>query len=172
MTGGVRAEMRQRRRSGRGPTPGLVRVHLPPSGRAAHPRSGFRATARLPGGSVERLFLDTKEGGETKARAAAVAWRRAQLTGAGLPDPERRRVVLKSRSESGIVGVHQRADRGVWVATYETEMGKRLARGFSVRQHGPEKAKTLAIAQRRAWEREHLGVPLPVVPSLISGKIQ
>lgn len=56
-------------RPGRGPTPGLVRIHLP-SG-----RDGWRATARLPSGAVEKVFLDERHATPGAARAAANGWR-------------------------------------------------------------------------------------------------
>lgn len=142
------------RRPGRGPAPGLVRV-----------RKGWRATARLPGGVKRNVFLDSQYGSAEAAGAAARAWRAEQLREARVPDAPARRVVLKPRSVSGIVGVHLRPGRrgtsAAWTATFEKDDGRRLQRTWSVRQHGRTRALAHAIAQREAWEIAELGSPLP-----------
>jgi hypothetical protein len=138
----------RKRRPGRGATPGIVR---------RQDRSGYRATARLGTGTVRSFFTDLKHGGAAGALDAAVKWRRAVLEEAGVPNPCSRRVVLRPRSGSGIVGVHLREGRGVWVATFETAAGHRLSREYSQRKHGPDGARELAVAQRCAWEQEHMG---------------
>lgn len=153
------ASARRTPRPGRGPLPGLVRVRLP-SG-----RDGWRATARLPSGAVRKVFFDGAFGGAAAARDAARAWRRIILAQAGVPDTDRRRVVLKPRTTSGRVGVHLRpARRGAsayWTATFTQADGTRLQRVWSVRQYGHEQALALAIAQREAWEVAELGSALP-----------
>ena len=149
----------RRTRPGRGPLPGVVRVQLPSS------RDGWRATARLPSGAVRKVFFDGAFGGAAAARDAARAWRRTILAQAGVPDSDRRRVVLKPRTASGRVGVHLRpARRGAssyWTATFTKTDGTRLQRVWSVRQYGHEQALALAIAQREAWEIAELGSAVP-----------
>ena len=147
----------------RGDDPGIVRVVLPAT-RARGSRPGFRATARTPRAILTRVFFDSEWGGADAARAAARAWRGQQLANAAVPDPPARRVVLKPKSTSGIVGVFRRpARRGsaAWVATYETSAGERRARSYSVGRYGEAGARRMAVDQRRAWEREDLGCVLP-----------
>lgn len=155
----MRTSRRNTSRPGRGPSPGLVRVRLP-SG-----RQGWRATARLPEGAVRKLFLDEQYGTPSGSRAAASEWRTAQLRAAGVPDADSRRVVLRARTPSGIVGVYLRPARAgasaCWTATYEKADGTRLQRAWSVKQHGPVQALTLAVQQREAWEVADLGSPVP-----------
>lgn len=154
-----------RRGSGprRGADPGIVRVRLPPTRGTA--RQGYRATARLPLVVLRRVFFDADHGGAEGSRAAARAWRAQQLAAAAVPDPPTRRVVLKPKSDSGIVGVFRRAARrdgsAAWVASYESSAGERRSRSFSVGRHGEARARTRAVEQRRAWEREDLGCALP-----------
>jgi hypothetical protein len=155
----MRGSRRATSRPGRGPSPGLVRVR-PPSG-----RQGWRATARLPAGAVRKLFLDEHHGAPSTGRAAASAWRAAQLRAAGVPDAESSRVVLRARTPSGIVGVYLRPARAgasaCWTATYENVDGTRLQRAWSVKQHGPVQALALAIQQREAWEVADPGSAMP-----------
>jgi hypothetical protein len=128
-------------------------------------REGYRATARLPLDVLVRLFFDSTHGGPDKALVAARAWRTGQLAAAAVPDPPRRRVVLKPKSTSGVVGVHRRGGSApAWVATYETTTGVRRARSFSVRRYGEAEARSLAIEERHGWEVEDLGGALPVIP--------
>lgn len=146
-------------RPGRGAPPGLVRVRLP-SG-----REGWRATARLPSGVVRKVFPDEQYGGTGSAQGAAREWRAAQLRAAGVPDAESRRVVLRARTPSGIVGVYLRPARAgasaCWTATYERADGTRLQRAWSVKQHGDAQALALAVEQREAWEIAELGSAVP-----------
>jgi hypothetical protein len=159
--GAVRSARRRVRpaRPGRGPSPGLVRIRLP-SG-----RDGWRATARLPSGAVRKVFLDERHATSGAAREAAHRWRAAQLRAAGVPDAESRRVVLKARTASGIVGVYRRPARpgasACWTATYEKSDGTRLQRAWSVKQHGNAQALAFAVQQREAWEVADLGSPVP-----------
>lgn len=161
----MRTAQSPRRGSGprRGADPGIVRVRLP---RAA--REGYRATARLPHAVLRRVFFDNDYGGAEASRTAARAWRAQQLADAAVPDPPTRRLVLKPKSESGIVGVYRRPPghrpgTTAWVATYETSAGVRRSRSFSVGRHGETEARALAVAQRRAWERADLGCVLPTI---------
>ena len=156
-----------RRGSGprRGATPGLVRVSLPPTGGA--PRGGYRASARIPSAVLRRVFFDADHAGPSGAREAARLWRAEQLERAAVPDPPLRRVVLKPKSSSGIVGVYRRPPgRGsaAWVASYETAAGERRSRSFSVGRHGAAEARALAVEQRRTWELDDLGRPIPSAP--------
>lgn len=148
----------------RGPTPGIVRVHLPARATGGV-RSGFRATARTSRAVLTRVFFDADCGDAEAARAAARAWRTQTLADAAVPDPPTRRVVLKPKSASGIVGVFRRpARRGgsaAWVASYETSAGELRSRSFSVGKHGEAGARMLAVEERRAWEIEDLGCALP-----------
>lgn len=145
---------RKRVRPGRGPTPGLVRVP-----------GGWRATARLPAGPINKKFNDAHHGSPSAARAAAEGWRAGQLRIAGVPDAAGRRVVLVPRTASGVVGVYLRPARtgasAGWTATFELADGSRLQRVWSVRLHGHTRAVAFAIAQREAWEIAALGSALP-----------
>lgn len=158
----------RRSRPGRGPTPGLVRIRLP-SG-----RRGWHATARLPSGVIRKVFPDEQYGGTGPARDAAGEWRTAQLRAAGVPDAESRRVVLRARTASGIVGVYLRPARAgasaCWTATYEKADGTRLQRAWSVKQHGDAQALALAVEQREAWEIADLGSAVPNGPASDNGK--
>lgn len=148
----------------RGGDPGIVRVELPAT-RKRGSRPGYRATARIPCAKLMRVFFDADCGSADDAKAAARAWRGQQLAIAAVPDPPGRRVVLKPKSSSGIVGVcRRRAVRqgsAAWVATYETSAGERRARSYSVGRYGEAGARALAIDQRRAWEWQDLGAVLP-----------
>lgn len=146
----------------RGGDPGILRVTLPTSGNGE--RGGYRATARLPHDVLVRMFFDSAHGSPGEARAAARAWRADQLAASAVPDHPTRRIVLKPRSPSGVVGVHRRA-RGspAWIATYDTTAGERRARSFSVGRYGEAQARSLAIEQRHAWELEDLGGALPAM---------
>jgi hypothetical protein len=146
----------------RGSDPGIVRVTLPPNGNGE--RGGYRATARLPNEVLVRMFFDSAHGGPDEAHVAARAWRADQLAAAAVPDHPTRRIVLKPRTPSGIVGVHRRG-RGwaAWIATYDTTAGDRFARSFSVGRYGEAEARSLAIEQRQTWEMEDLGRALPAM---------
>lgn len=164
-----------RRGSGprRGADPGIVRVRLPATTGGGTQREGYRATARLSHRVLRRVFFDVKHGGPAGSHAAARAWRAKQLADAALPDPPNRRLVLKPRSDSGIVGVYRsparRLGSATWNASYETSTGERRARSFSVGRYGESEARTLAVEQRRAWERDDLGCALPALDLAPSG---
>jgi hypothetical protein len=116
--------------------------------------------------------------GAEGARTAAREWRREQLEQAGLPNPAIRRLVLKPRSGSGIVGVSyrpaspRRSGTAAWVACYQTVTGEKKSRSFSVGKYGKDEARERAIAERAEWEREELGTsvaghePAPMDSSL------
>lgn len=149
----------------RGACPGIVRVHLPPLS-DGRPREAYRATARLCEEARQRLFADEDHGGPDEALAAARAWRGRILADAGLADPPNRRVVLKPKSSSGVVGVYRRepttgrAGTAVWVATYGTSSGETKSRSFSVGKFGEQEALDHALDQRRQWETDDLGRPI------------
>ena len=146
----------------RGSDPGILRVTLPPSGSGE--RGGYRATARLPHDVLVRMFFDSAHDSPDEARAAARAWRANQLAAAAVPDHPTRRIVLKPKTPSGIVGVHRRGRAWpAWIATYDTTAGERFARSFSVGRHGEAQARSLAIEQRKTWELEDLGRALPAM---------
>lgn len=115
---------------------------------------------------MSRIFTDVEYGSAEAALAAATDWRRGELEAAGIPDPPDRRIVLRARSASGIVGVHRREQRGVWVATFDTGDGARLSREFSDAEYGEEEARRCAEEQRRIWEREHLGQAMGDAPRI------
>lgn len=161
----ARSRALMRRASGRGATPGLVRVCLPSTAASCAPRTACRAQARTPSGVRCRLFVDADHGGPAGAEAAARHWRAAELAAANVPDPPCRRVVLKPRSGSGIVGVYRRVRRHgspVWEASYGSSTGERQVRSFSEGKYGPITARALALEQRQAWERADLGSTLPM----------
>ena len=159
--------MKTKRTSRRGQDPGIVRIELP-----AHPRCqeryAFRATARLRDQILTRVFTDAEYLGEDGARDAARAWRSQQLERAGLPDPVLRRLVLKQRSATGIVGISyrpastERSATAAWIASYETVTGEKKSRSFSVGRYGDDDARGRAIGQRAQWEREDLGKAVAV----------
>jgi hypothetical protein len=110
------------------------------------------------------------------ARDAARAWRRTILAQAGVPDSDRRRVVLKPRTPYSRVCVHLRpARRGAsayWTATFTKADGTRRQRVWSIRQYGHEQAFALGIAQREAWEVAELGSALPKPgPAPVSARV-
>ena len=149
----------------RGACPGIVRVHLPPLSDGL-PREGYRATARLREEVRQRVFTDEDYGGPDEALAAAREWRGEILADAGLADPPNRRVVLKPKSPSGVVGVYRReptagrAGTATWIATYGTSSGEKKSRSFSVGKFGEKEAFDHAVEQRLKWETDDLGRPI------------
>lgn len=147
----------------RGAYPGLVRVTLPPS-RSPESRAAHRATARTPSGVRRRLFFDSEHGGPDGSREAARAWRATELAAAAVPDPPTRRIVLKPRSASGIVGVCRvvrASGTPIWEASYGSSAGERSVRSFSEGKYGEDGARQRAVQQRREWERADLGTVIP-----------
>ena len=99
-----------------------------------------------------KTFYDLPCGGSKGAKAAAIAWRDAQLA-------ELKALTLvefherqRSNNVSGVPGVHfhktTRQPLGFWQAKIRFHDGTSRAKAFSVRLHGYDEAFNLAVAAR------------------------
>ena len=74
------------------------------------------------------------------------------------PAPAARARVVKRNNASGIPGVFYRKGVGgrssQWIASTTPSGGPRITKGFSVREHGEDQAKALAIAERERQLKE------------------
>ncbi|MBO9649603.1 MAG: AP2 domain-containing protein [Variovorax sp.] len=79
-----------------------------------------------------------------------------------LPVPVTKPLVARRDSRSGIAGVYHQtkreSDPGRWCARTNIGGGKILVKSFYVKQHGEEKAKELAIAERKRQLEQVRGV--------------
>jgi len=139
-------------------TPRICRIDQP------HKHNhGFFVRVQRAGKIHSAFFSDKKFGSREKSLAAAQRGlirlrRRAALVKSS---PRRWNAeVVRRRGKSGIHGVQRIIDRGVkpwrkyWKATWSPELGKVARKQFSIRKHGEEKAKRLAIRARRAGLRK------------------
>jgi hypothetical protein len=138
-------------------TPGISRIDQP-----SHRTHGFFLRAARTGEIFSAFFTDKTYGGRAAALAAAVEHRGKLLKILGLPIRKMRRLnaeIVRRRSRSGIYGVRRVIDRKVrpwrkyWVAAWSPELGVVRKKQFSIRKHGEERAKQLALRARRAGLR-------------------
>jgi hypothetical protein len=130
----------------------------------------YMVQVRRNGHRESRCFTVSTYGGRRKALQAATEWRVTYLAHLPPKRRSRRKPMTKAprTSRSGILGVfHHKGRRSYvaangkryyfseefWQATARTAQGARHRR-FSVRKHGFEGAKRLAIAARKDMERE------------------
>ncbi|MEI8290978.1 MAG: AP2/ERF family transcription factor [Verrucomicrobiota bacterium] len=138
-------------------TPGVCRIDQP-----THRTHGFFVRLAQRGKIHSAFFTDKKHGGREQALAAAQAHYLQLRQKLGLPLQRSRREwaeTVRRKGRSGIIGVQRAIDRQVkpwrkyWRATWSPELGVVRKRQFSIRKHGEEKAKQLAIRARRAGVR-------------------
>ena len=138
-------------------TPGISRIDQP-----SHRTHGFFLRAARLGQIYSGFYSDKKYGGRAQALAAAVEHRGKLLKILGLPAQKSRRYwaeLPRRKGRSGIVGVqrvidrHGRSWRKYWRATWSPEKGVVRKKQFSIRIHGEEEARELAIRARRAGVR-------------------
>ena len=108
------------------------------------------------------FFSDKIHGGREQAFAAAQAHYLKLREKLGMPRQQSRRrnaQIVRRMGRSGIYGVQRVIDRRVkpwrkyWRAVWSPEPGKVRRKQFSIRKHGEEKARRLAIRARRAGVR-------------------
>jgi hypothetical protein len=97
-------------------------------------------------------FYDLVCGGTKEAKAAAIAWRDAQLAELDVLTVREFHQQKRSNNVSGVPGVHFHKTAtqplGFWQATIRFHDGKRIAKSFSVRLYGDKEAFRLAVAAR------------------------
>ncbi len=104
------------------------------------------------GRMYSKSFYDLTCGGSKEAKAAAIAWRDAQLTNLSALTLVEFHAQRRSNNQSGVPGVHfhktTRQPLGFWQAKIKAGGGKSVTKSFSVRQHGDQEARRLAVAAR------------------------
>ena len=142
-------------------TPGICRIDQP-----SHRTHGFFLRAARDGQIYSGFYSDKKYGGRAQALAAAQEHRGKLLKILGLPAQKSRRYwaeLPRRKGRSGIVGVQRVIDRQskpwrkYWRAMWSPEKGVVRKQQFSIRKHGEEKAKQLALHARRAGVRSMVG---------------
>lgn len=163
------------RRNNKTGIPGVT-CQLGPDGK---PRAWTARTYLGPGEIANKYFSVGRYGLE--AKLLAIAERQAQLrrmSGLACPHPDEAdlrlapprslpsdglapvtaREIVRSNNKSGVAGVAYRrqhpGDPGRWTATTRARDGKHLRLSYSVREHGEEAAKALAIAARQDQLRQ------------------
>ena len=117
---------------------------------------GYYVRLNWRGKQYAKFFSDKKHGGKAEALKAAEAY--FDELDAQMPlDSQVGRMSV--RNTSGIVGVSRTksTSRGhsyeYWQARWGSGADRKSAK-FSIHKYGEDKARELAIAARRAWERE------------------
>jgi hypothetical protein len=138
-------------------TPGICRIDQPHK----HNHGFFvRVTRRRKIHSA--FFSDKMHGGREQALVAAQAHYLKLRQKLGMPRRRSRpwnAQLVRRKGRSGIHGVQRVVDRRgrrlrkYWKATWSPELGKVARKQFSIRKHGEEKAKRLAIRARRSGVR-------------------
>jgi hypothetical protein len=99
-----------------------------------------------------KTFYDLTYGGAKEAKAQAVAWRDEQLANLPALTLVEFHAQRRSNNLSGVPGVHflksPRQPLGFWQAKIKAGGGKSTTKSFSVRQHGDQEARRLAVAAR------------------------
>jgi hypothetical protein len=138
-------------------TPGICRIDQP----AKH-NHGFFVRLQRRRKIHSTFFSDKKHGGREQAFAAAQEHHLKLAAKLGTPARMSRRQwaeLPRRKSRSGIIGVRHvvvRRDRRVrkyWMAMWSPKPHVVARRWFSVRRHGAEKAKRLAIRARKVGVR-------------------
>ena len=135
-------------------TPGICRIDQP-----SHRTHGFFVRLARRRKIHSAFFTDKKFGGREQALAAAQAHYLQLRHKLGLPLQRSRQEwseTVRRRGRSGIHGVQRVIDRRTkpwrkyWRATWSPELGVVRKKQFSIRKHGEEKARQLALRARRA----------------------
>lgn len=138
-------------------TPGISRID-----NSKHWTHGFFVRVLWQGRTHSAFFADKKHGGREQALAVAQEFRLILRKKLGVPDQGLRQRLAESvgrRGKSGIRGVQRVIDRRVkpwrkyWLAKWSPELGVVKKKKFSIRKHGEEEARELAIRARRAGVR-------------------
>lgn len=138
-------------------TPGISRIDQP-----KHWTHGFFVRVSWQGQIFSGFFADKKYGGREQALAVSQAFYLELRKKLGIPAQRSRQWWAENvgrRGKSGIRGVQRVIDRRVkpwrkyWLAKWSPELGVVKKKEFSIRKHGEEKAKQLAIRARRAGVR-------------------
>lgn len=139
------------------PTPGISRIDQP-----SHRTHGFFVRVSWQGQIFSGFFSDKKYDGREQALAVAQAFYLELRKKLGMPAQRDRRwnaQIVRRKGRSGIHGVRRMINRRVkpwrkyWVALWSPELGVVKKKQFSIKKHGEEKAKQLAIRARRAGVR-------------------
>ena len=125
--------------------------------------AGWRVFFQRQGCRISRAFQDSVYGSSNLSLAQARAYRDAVLAALPPRTNVEQAVLLRSTNQSGISGVRYASySKGpFWMAMIETRDGRRT-KSFSVSKYGCDQARSLAIAQRQAWLKEH---PVSYVPT-------
>ena len=120
--------------------------------RAARNAWCWRVHFKRRGTPYAKQFYDLACGGSKKAKAAAIAWRDAQLARLKAFTLVEFHQQRRSNNVSGVTGVHFHKTLaqplGFWQASIRFHDGKRIAKSFSVLKFGRRKAFELAVAAR------------------------
>ena len=107
---------------------------------------------RRRGKRYEKRFYDLSLGGSAAAKAAAVAWRDAQLETIDALSMRDFHAQVRSNNTSGVPGVHfiktAQQPLGVWQAKIKLPDGRKVHKSFSVRRCGYDEAYALAVKAR------------------------
>lgn len=134
-------------------TPGICRIDQPHK----HNHGFFVRLARR-GKIHSAFFSDKKHGGREQAFAAAQAHYLKLRQKLGMPQRRSRRwnsQIVRRMGRSGIFGLQRVINRRTkpwrkyWRASWSPELGVVKRKHFSIRKHGEEKAKRLAMRARR-----------------------
>ena len=139
-------------------TPGICRIDQPEKR-----NHGFFVRLQRGGKIYSAFFTDFKHGGRKQALTAAQGFYHELQTKIGPPPQKLRRwwadLPRRNKGTSGIVGVQRVMNwqtwpiRTYWQATWSPEPYVARRKMFSIRKHGEERARQLAIRARRAGLR-------------------
>lgn len=104
------------------------------------------------GNTRYKSFYNTKCGGSSKAKAAAIAWRDSQLTQRLTLTYREFHQLRRSNNLSGAPGVmfltQARTPKGLWQAKVKRPDGKQITKSFAVGKYGYKDAFERAVAAR------------------------
>jgi hypothetical protein len=113
----------------------------------------WRVTISRAGKRYSRSFYDPMYGGSDAAKIVAIDWRDEQLARIAAMSILDFCQLERSNNTSGIAGVHfstpKRHPEGIWQARLKLAGGPTRTKSFSVRMHGWERARRLAVAARQ-----------------------
>nr|WP_245999329.1 AP2/ERF family transcription factor [Paracoccus methylarcula] len=121
-----------------------------------HHGAKWRVSLSRQGHQIERTFCDSLYGSSMTCLIQARAYRDAVMAAIPPTTNHERVVRLRSDNQSGVSGVIFNEDDAhvSWIATFTSAKGRKSKR-FSVKEHGNDQAKALAIAQRQEWLNAH-----------------
>ena len=138
-------------------TPGICRIDQP-----SHRTHGFFVRVARQRKIHSGFFSDKKYGGREQALTAAQAYHLKLRRELGMLVKRSRRwnaEIVRRKGRSGIQGVRRiiirksKPWRKYWVAMWSPVLGVVRKKQISIRKHGEEKAKLMAIRARRAGVR-------------------